>query len=67
MKVKDDVDAGFTNFESSGGIASTSIDILSAESWTGTTEQNYDEITVDLTDFNTGDNGILLAKNQDTL
>ncbi|MBK6544121.1 MAG: T9SS type A sorting domain-containing protein [Saprospiraceae bacterium] len=62
MKVKDDVDAGFTNFESSGGIASTSIDILSAESWTGTTEQNYDEITVDLTDFNTGDNGILLAK-----
>lgn len=62
MKVKDDVDGGFTNFDGSGGIASPSVDILSAEAFSGTTEQNYDPITVDLTDFNTGDNGILLQK-----
>ncbi|MBK6861717.1 MAG: T9SS type A sorting domain-containing protein [Saprospiraceae bacterium] len=63
MKVKDDVDGGFTNFDGSGGIASPSVDILSAEAFSGTTEKNYDPITVDLTDFNTGDNGVLLQKN----
>lgn len=63
LKVKDDVDAGFTNFDATGGITSPSIDILSAESFTGTTEQNYDNIDIDLTDFNTGDPRIPLQAN----
>jgi len=61
MKVLDDVLPDWSNFEGSGGITSPSVEILSAESFTGTTEQNFQVIEVDLTDFNTGDPGILLT------
>ncbi len=63
MKVNDDVEADWSNFDGSGGITSPSVEILSAESFTGTTEQNYTPIEVDLTDFNTGDPGINLVQN----
>jgi hypothetical protein len=63
MRVNDDIDAGFTNFETTGGIASPSVTIKSADAFTGTTEANYEDIIVPLTDFNTGDAGILLDKN----
>lgn len=61
LRVKDDVDPGFTNFDATQGIGSLSVEILSAESFTGVTEQNYDPIEVDLTDFNTGDPTIPLV------
>ncbi|MBK9109031.1 MAG: T9SS type A sorting domain-containing protein [Saprospiraceae bacterium] len=63
LKVTDDVEADWSNFEGTGGITSPSVEILSAESFTGTTEQNFQMIEVDLTDFNTGDPGIVLKQN----
>ncbi len=62
LRVKDDVEADFSNFDDAGGITSTSIDIVSAESFTGTTEQNNQDIFVALTDFNSGMDGIILEK-----
>ncbi len=63
LKVNDDIDAGFTNFDDTQGIGSPSITIKSAESWGCTTELNYENIIVRLTDFNSGDTGIVLDKN----
>ncbi|MBK8956221.1 MAG: T9SS type A sorting domain-containing protein [Saprospiraceae bacterium] len=63
LKVNDDIEQDWSNFDGTGGITSPSIEILSAESFTGTTEQNFQLIEVDLTDFNTGDPGILLKPN----
>ena len=63
LKVNDDIDAGFTNFDATGGIGSPSITIKSAESWPCTTEKNNEDIIVELTDFNSGDTGIILDKN----
>lgn len=60
MRVLDDVLPDWSNFEGTGGITSPSVEILSAESFTGTTEQNFQLIEVDLTDFNTGEPGIML-------
>lgn len=62
LRVNDDIDAGFTNFDATGGITSPSITIKSAESFTCTTEVNYDDIIVPLTDFNNGNPGIPLEK-----
>lgn len=62
MKVKDDVDAGFTNFENMNDIASNSVEIVSAESFTCTTEANYENIMVPLTDFNNAGGKVFLNR-----
>jgi hypothetical protein len=62
LKVHDDILGDFSNFDDAGGITSTSIDIRSAETFTGTTEANNDDIIVPLTDFDTPGGKVILTK-----
>ena len=60
LRVKDDVDVAFSNFDRSE-LLSPSIDIVGFGNFSATaTSDNYQLQTVDLKDFTTQDNGVLL-------
>lgn len=62
MKVKDDVDAGFTNFDDAS-LLSSSTDIVGFGTYPATaTAENYVLVDVDLFDFTTQNLGVTLEK-----
>lgn len=52
LRVKPEVLADWSDFDLTLGIASTSVDLLGADSYTCTTEANYAPLVIDITDFN---------------
>ncbi len=53
-KVNPDVEADWSNFDRNLGIASPSVTLLGVDTYTCSSERNYDDITVELTDFENG-------------